>query len=288
MTTSPDSSGLDVVVCWKWVAFDGPSSNWSGISAADEAALEVGLRLAEATGSVTVLCVGPPEAEQALRTALAVGAAAVQRIDADPQANSTMVAHAIARVAAASDIIVCGDVSLDRATGSVPATVAALLGRARALGLVSLDTTAVPLRAVRRLDGGRREILEVPPPAVLSVEGAVARLRRGSLAATIAATDAVVTTIPSPPASADTPAFSATTESPTITPYRPRPRVVDAPAGSTLERLRDLLGMGDGDGDVSRTETVALDPDEAAVRILEQLTAWGYLPDSLDPGDRAS
>ena len=51
---------------------------------------------------------------------------------------------------------------------------------------------------MRRLDGGRREVLAVPPPAVLSVEGAVARLRRASLPAELESRRAVIEVVPGP------------------------------------------------------------------------------------------
>ena len=77
---------------------------------------------------------------------------------------------------------------MDRGTGSVPAFLAHELGNAQALGLVEVDTghavdRAVDCACVRRLDGGRREVLDVAAPAVLSVEGSVRRLRRAPLAA---------------------------------------------------------------------------------------------------------
>ena len=40
---------MSVVVCWKWVAPDG-DARWGGVSDADRAALEIGLRLAETGG----------------------------------------------------------------------------------------------------------------------------------------------------------------------------------------------------------------------------------------------
>ncbi|MEZ5321834.1 MAG: hypothetical protein R2698_07150 [Microthrixaceae bacterium] len=79
-----------------------------------------------------------------------------------------------------------------------PALVAAGLGAAQALGLVEVANAtsgrgagAEVVVAVRRLDGGRRERLEVRAPAVLSVEGSVARPGRAPLSALRAATDRI-------------------------------------------------------------------------------------------------
>ena len=87
-------------------------------------------------------------------------------------------------------VVVCGAWSIDRGSGSVPAFLAARLDAAQALGLVSLSFDASPRRTIeaeRRLDRGRRERLRVAAPAVLSVEGGSARLRRATLDRVLAA-----------------------------------------------------------------------------------------------------
>ena len=257
---------MRVTVCWKWVSVDGDDvdARWAGVSPADEAALEVGLQLA-GTDEVTVVCVGPIEAETVLRDALAAGAHRAVRINAT-NAASNDVATAIAGVADDADLVVCGDYSLDNGTGSVPAYLAAHLGAAQALGLVDVDPSSAPLRVVRRLDGGRREVLDVPTPAVLSVEGSVARLRRASLAAALRAKAADIRLVPGP---------AEREEVARVTAYRPRARTLPAPTGGTLSRVRDILDIGSAEQ--THSETVTLEPADAAARIIEQLDEWGYL-----------
>jgi electron transfer flavoprotein beta subunit len=255
-----------VTVCWKWVSVDGGDVDprWSGVSPADEAALEVGLQLA-GTDDVTVVCVGPAEADTVLRDALAAGAHHAVRINATTAASND-VAHAIAALAHDADLVVCGDYSLDRGTGSVPAYLAAHLGAAQALGLVHIDPSSSPLRVIRRLDGGRREVLDVPTPAVLSVEGSVARLRRAPLAAALRAKTAEIRVSPGPAAAEDMAQITA---------YRPRARQLPAPAGGTLARVRDILDIGAAEQ--THAETVTLEPSDAAALVIEQLDEWGYL-----------
>ncbi len=62
---------MRIAVCWKWVSLDrdhDDDERWSGVSAADEAALEVALRIAErslqgrAAHEVAVWCLGPAAA----------------------------------------------------------------------------------------------------------------------------------------------------------------------------------------------------------------------------------
>lgn len=272
-------------MCWKWVAVDrdrdstdDPDHRWAGVSAGDRAALEIALRLRGDHGRVTVLTLGPRESERCLRDALAAGADDAVRIDGPTRYHGRTVAAALADAAAGADLVIAGDFSIDRGTGAVPAFIADDLGFAQALGLVGVETDVhdhegrLTIRAVRRLDGGRREVLDVPLPAVMSVEGAAASLRRAPLAASLASGDMAIEVLPHP---AGAPPRIE------VRPYRPRPRVLPAPSGDTLDRVRELLHI-DG-GDAVHAETVTLDPTAAAARIIAQLTAWGYL----DRSDRA-
>ena len=248
-----------IAVCWKWTG---------ATSAADRAALEVALGLSPA-GDVTVVSVGPPAADAALREALAVGAGRVVRVDAPGGLASADVARALAPVCGRAEWVVCGDVSADRGTGAVPAFLAAELGSGQALGLVSVRAGADgTLRVIRRLDGGRREVLDAPPGTVLSVEGAAASLRRASLPAELAAGRATIEVRRAPPAHPEP------TGEPR--PYRPRPRPVPVPSGDAGDRIRWLTGVSD-ETEAASSEVVALAPPAAAACIVEHLRAWGYL-----------
>jgi electron transfer flavoprotein beta subunit len=270
-----------IVVPWKWVTA-GDDERLSGTSAADEAALEVALRLAAAAGDeVVAVSVGGTRADRGLRAALAVGATRAVRIDAPEALIGSAVALALAGVATGARWIVCGDVSADRGTGSVPAFLAAELDAAQALGLISVEAEGGDrVRAIRRLDGGRREVLDVTPPAVLSVEGAVARLRRASLAAELDARHARIEIVPGPAGPVELAGH--------VAPYRPRARQRPAPVGDPLARVRELTATGAGADRPSHAEVVTLDPPAAAARILAALRDWGYLEraDSDESWDR--
>ncbi|MGH9135111.1 MAG: mycofactocin-associated electron transfer flavoprotein beta subunit [Ilumatobacteraceae bacterium] len=265
---------MNVLVCWKWVALD-DDERWAGVSAADEAALEVALTLASGAGddaAVTVAAVGPAAAEASLRDAVARGASRAVRIDSPRGLHSEAVAAALAPFAAGCSWVLCGDYSLDRGSGSVPALVAAHRGVAQALGLVDVDAgTDGPLRVVRRLDGGRREELSVASPAVLSVEGSVARLRRASLTAELAARAASIEVVDGPAGPVETPIEQG--------PYRPRARALPPPSGDdALTRIRALTSSG---VEATHGDAVTLDPPQAAARIVQALQEWGYLPAEL-------
>lgn len=250
----------------------------AGFSEPDQAAVETALRLAEAWGAqVVVACVGPEEAEPALRELLACGAARAVRIELaeehDVEPTSAEVARLLAGVwadpAGRPDVVVCGDASVDRGSGSVPAFLAHELGAAQALGLIEVSAEGAELHALRRLDGARRERLRIEAPAVLSVEGSVADLRRAPLSATLATRAAPIEVH----RVRDERASSG--DQPRLHPWRPRPRVLPPPDGDrALDRIVALTGAL-----VDRTppRTLELDPPEAARAILDQLREWGYL-----------
>jgi electron transfer flavoprotein beta subunit len=242
----------------------------AGASDADLAALEWALRMGEAWGDdVLAITAGPAAADGVLRDALAVGATTAVRVDV-PAAASEAVAMALAGPLRACRIVVCGDLSLDRGSGSVPAYLAARLDAVQALGLVGVDVGEPgSVTAVRRLDGGRRERLLVTAPAVCSVEGSTARLRRAGLSGVLAARHGAIEVVPGHAGHGDGNGRRASR------PFRPRARALPAPAGDVLDRLHTLTAAPAGGG--SRAAET-LEPDAAAARIVAALTDWGYGP----------
>lgn len=244
-----------------------------GCSAADDAALEWGLRLGEAWGwPVTAVTAGPAAATPAVRHALATGATRAVRVDLPADAPSDDVAAALSTAISGAVLVLCGDWSVDRGSGSVPALIAARGQRPQALGLVRVAIGPEPgsLTVTRRLDHGRREVLAVDGPAVLSFEGASAELRRAGLASLLAAKQATIDVLAGP-----------TARDPRVRlvhrgPYRPRAATRPAPAADLGPRERILAITG---ALVDRTppQTIVAEPGEAADLILDQLRTWGYL-----------
>jgi electron transfer flavoprotein beta subunit len=241
-----------------------------GASEPDLAALEWGLRLADAwDGRVVAVCAGPPAAESMLRSALAAGAARAVLCELPEDAPSLTAATTLAQVFDTMDIVVCGDSSLDRGSGSVPPLLAGEIGAAQALGLIGLQPEqAGVVRAERRLDLGRRERLRVRAPAVLSVEGGTARLRRASLTSTLRSQRAPIERIAA--------AVRVAAPAHALTPYRPRARALDGPDPSlpARERLRQLTGALAERG---KRAIVHAEGADAADQLLAALRNWGYL-----------
>jgi len=256
-----------------------------GPGRAELAALEHALRLAERwQAEVVAACVAPAGADEMLRDALAAGAAHALRVEprgpaASPrpaglvggdQEPAAALAVALRQHYGVPDLVLCGDLSADRGTGSFPAFLAAALGAEQALGCVRLEEADDrTLRVHRRLDGGRREVLLVRPPAVVSVEAAGVRLRRAGLPATLARDDAGITVARTPAAAARRIRILS------AHPYRPRPRDLPAPAGTALHRTLELTGAL-----TQRTPPTVvgpLAPAEAAGDLLAYLRRWGYV-----------
>jgi len=274
---------MSVVACLKWADHrpdvdpltGAVRTDWrtSGMSDADRAALEWALRLGEAWDApVLAATAGPPAAEAVLVEALSVGAARAVRVDLPTEAPSDVVAAALAAAVGVNPrVALCGVWSVDRGSGSVPAFLAAELGAAQALGLVSLAPSGDVVLAERRLDRGARERLRVPLPAVCSVEGASARLRRASLPGVLATTRARVDVVAGPPALMRSAVRSGPAQS---GPFRPRAKQLPAPAStSARERVLELTGaLTDRDP----PQTLVLDPAAAADVLLARLESWGY------------
>ena len=146
---------------------------------------------------------------------------------------------------------------------------------ARGVGVTLGDGGSVEV--VRRLDGGRREVLRATSPCVVSVEGGVARLRRAGLAATLRAADAPIERL-------DRCAAARHADAPLVRPYRPRARALAAPRGDTLARLRQLTDAG---GTPAHGERVTLDPPAAAARIVGALARVGLRRLKLAPSSPA-
>ena len=278
----------------------------AGLSAADEAAVEHALRVAEAwSATVLVVTAGPAAADGMLREVMALGCqvlrvpwppvdgggrrspvdggdggglGSAQGFVDDLGGDERTLARAVAAAVQAAGrpaLAICGDRSSDRGTGAFPAFLAHELGAAQALGLVDLQPAADGVLVERRLDGGRRERLRVPQPAVCSVEGAGVRLRRAPLPATLAAGRAVIPTAPEygmAPHRAE-----PMTAGPAV-PYRPRTRVIPPPP-SAVPRQRLLALTGALVAHEPPTIIGPVDAAEAADALLAFLSHHGYIDD---------
>jgi electron transfer flavoprotein alpha subunit len=127
---------------------------------------------AELGGEVVAMTMGPPQAEEALREAVALGAArAVHLSDrvfavADTLGTSRTLALALRKEG--FDLVLCGRKSIDSETWQVPPEVAAFLGVPHLTNVTAIEERDGVLRVTRETDTGE-QVYELAPPAVMSV-----------------------------------------------------------------------------------------------------------------------
>ncbi|MDO8578942.1 MAG: electron transfer flavoprotein subunit beta/FixA family protein, partial [Dehalococcoidales bacterium] len=165
----------------------------------DTYALEEAIRLKERYGGmVTVISMGPPQAEQVLREAIASGADQAYLLSdrafagADTLATSYTLSLAITLQIKQCDLVICGRQSIDGDTGQVSPQLAQTLGFSFVSYVDNIeDISAGKMRARRMIDEGH-EIVETSLPAVISVVKGINVPRLPSLRGIMRAKNAVI------------------------------------------------------------------------------------------------
>jgi electron transfer flavoprotein beta subunit len=149
------------------------------ISPHEECAVEEAVRIVEAQGgSATVLTLGPAEAEDQLRDAMALGIERAVLLetdgsDWDPVSTATAIAETIEAQEAAGtpfDLILFGNEAADTGDYQVGIRVAVALGRPVINGIKGLSFRDGVALARREAPGGGWETYELPLPAVVGVK----------------------------------------------------------------------------------------------------------------------
>lgn len=140
----------------------------------DENAIEAGLQLVEEHGGkVTVISMGPPQAESALREALAMGADEAMLLSdrafagADTLATAYTLSRAIQRIGD-FDLVICGKQAFDGDTAQVGPGLAEQLGIPQVTYAIELTVEGKKLQ-VKRLLEDRFEVVETRFPALVTV-----------------------------------------------------------------------------------------------------------------------
>ena len=153
----------------------------------DEYALEAALQLKERAGgdtTVTLLSMVPESFKETLRKALAMGADDAIVLS-DPllegsDVSMTSRALSLALKKTGFDLVVCGSLTDDGATGGVPGAIAEHLGVPGLANARKIEIENGALHAQRETDTGY-QVVRAPLPAVVSVTMAVGEPRYASL-----------------------------------------------------------------------------------------------------------
>ena len=172
------------------IAADGKSIDESSmghtINEPDAYALEEALQLKEKNGGeVVVVCAGPERAASTLREALAKGADRAIHIEADDlaQRDTLGVAALLANAVKAEspDLILTGLQSDDFGYAQTGVLLAEVLGWPHATIIIGMEKTDSGLRLKRELEAGRYQHVDVPLPAVLTIQSGINKLRYATL-----------------------------------------------------------------------------------------------------------
>ncbi len=171
------------------------------ISPHEECAVEEAVRQVEQHGgSVTVLTLGPPEAEEQLRTAVSVGATDAVLLetdgsDWDPVATAKALAASISGLEdehGPYDLVLFGNEAADSGGYQVGIRVAHLLGRPIVSGIKGIEVDGDTVTARRDTPSGA-EVYRLPLPAVLAVREGINLPRYPTMKGRLSAKKAEVT-----------------------------------------------------------------------------------------------
>lgn len=194
---------MNVIVCAKYVPDPtgtptlGPDNLLvrSGVDGSldpgDEYGIEAALQLTEGSGGeVTVVSMGPDEAAAAVQRALAMGAHRGVLITdpalrgADALSTARVLAAAIERQS--YDLVIAGVESTDGYTGTMPVTLAGLLGIPSVTAVRKLEAEGEGFRIERQTEAGY-DVLSCPSPALVTVTASANDPRYPSLKGIMAA-----------------------------------------------------------------------------------------------------
>ena len=124
--------------------------------------------------TVDVISVGGPETEPTLRKALAIGADAAIRVNAEAIDGHTVATY-LASVAneGGYDLIIAGRESIDYNGGMVPGMLAAMLDANFVTNCISLEIDGENATAVREIDGGKETVSTTLPLVIGGQKGLV-------------------------------------------------------------------------------------------------------------------
>jgi len=205
---------LNIIVCIKQVpAKDAPLQILEGgawiretdigfeMNEPDSYALEEALRLKEKHGGeVVALSMGPERVKQTIKEALAKGAdRGIHVADdkfflLDPLASARSLAAAVQKQK--FDLILTGLQSDDHGFGQTGVLLAGLLGLPHATIIMQIEVADGRMKLKRELEAGWFQWVELPLPAVLTIQSGINKVRYATLKGIMAAKKKEIATVP--------------------------------------------------------------------------------------------
>ena len=176
-------SSLHIDASGHWIDEDDLSYE---INEPDAYALEEALQLKEKHGGeVVALLAGPERGSQTIREALAKGADRAIHIECDDLASLDTLGIA-SRLAAAikdekADLILTGLQSDDLGLGQTGVVLAELLGIPHATIIMQVEASDSSVKVKRELEDGWFQHVELPLPAILTIQSGINKLRYATL-----------------------------------------------------------------------------------------------------------
>jgi electron transfer flavoprotein beta subunit len=176
-------SQLKIDASGRWIEEDDLTFE---INEPDAYALEEALQLKEKHGGeVVALCAGPPRAAQTIREALAKGADRAIHIEAEDLNGLDTLGLASLLAAAVKpenpDLVLTGLQSDDLGYGQTGVVVAELLGMPHSTIIMEVEKQDGGIRVKRELEGGWFQHIDIPLPAVLTIQSGISKLRYATL-----------------------------------------------------------------------------------------------------------
>jgi electron transfer flavoprotein beta subunit len=225
----PSADGLSVDV--STVKFE--------INPFDEIALEEAIRIREKLGSVNVIVVsiGPPEAEEQLRKALAMGAEEAFLIETHDAPDSFAVARELAEFVKQQqpDLVIMGKQATDDDSNQAGQILAQLLGWPKATFAAKIEVADGKVTVTRETDSGE-ETVEAPLPCLITADLRLNEPRYIALPAIIQAKRK--------PLTKQAPATAIANRVKVVAVEAPPARPPGRKVGSTAELVETLKSMG--------------------------------------------
>jgi electron transfer flavoprotein beta subunit len=167
----------------------------------DSYALEEALRLKEKHGGeVVAVSMGPERVKQTIKEALAKGAERGIHILDDKFWQMDALGSARSLAAAIDkenfDLVLTGLQSDDHGFGQTGVLLAELLGRPHATIIMSIEVSGAQMKLKRELEAGWFQWMEVPLPAVLTIQSGINKVRYATLKGIMAAKKKEIAVIP--------------------------------------------------------------------------------------------